>query len=203
MIKNCSYLIRLDLCSCSSKCVSACKKKKVSLLSTLYACVPASVSMCLCVCKGRAITLVYYLSSSKIGDVFLPGCWAGLRLKGLNRGGTKASEPEGGGEWMSWWDDNAAWHLWNESLVTMAKKRDGTVSQEPQIKPAVNDVWLVFRSCSRSAETFFQLFVHHYLCYCSVYTSLHESYNSNLYSILTLITKYDLKRLIVWLHPKM
>lgn len=94
---------------------------------------------------------LHYQSWTEIGDVFLPGCCARWRLKGLNREGTKASEPEGGGEWMSRWDDNAAWHLWNESLVTMASKRDGTVSQEPQIKPAVNDVWLVFRRCSKHA----------------------------------------------------
>lgn len=64
---------------------------------------PSSIRVCLCVCHeaGGEIPLVYYLSSSKIGDVFLPGCWAGLRLKGLNREGTKASEPEGGGERMS------------------------------------------------------------------------------------------------------
>lgn len=32
----------------------------------------------------------------------------------------------------------------------MAKKKDGTASQEPWIKPVVNDVWLVFWSCSCS-----------------------------------------------------
>lgn len=125
------------------------------------------VHVCVCV-KDRAITLAHYLSWSKMGHVFLLGCWADLILKALNRGGTKASEPEGGGEWMSWWDDNAAWHLWNESLVTMVKEPDGTVSQVPQIKPAVSDGWLVFRSCSCSAETFCQLLVHQQLCWCSL-----------------------------------
>lgn len=111
------------------------------------------------VCEAELSRGCIIWAVARQGDVFLPGCWADLRLKGLNRKGTKASEPEGGGEWMSWWDDNAAWHLWNESPVTMAKKRDGTVSQGPRIKPAVNDVWLVFRSCSSSAETLFPLFV--------------------------------------------
>lgn len=134
------------------------------------ACVGARLGVCACLRRRNHIDA---LSQSKIEDVFLPGCWAGLRLRGLNREGTKASEPEGGGEWMSWWDDNAAWHFWNESLVTMAKKQNGTVSQEPQIKPAVNDVWLVFRSCSRSAETFCQLFVLQHLRFCSVFTSIH------------------------------
>lgn len=114
--------------------------------------IESGICLRVCVCVGgggggKEITSMYYLSWSKIGDVSLSGCRAGLRLRILN-GGTKACEPEGGGERMSCWDDNAAWHLWNESPVTMAKKQDGTVSQEPEIKPAVNDVWLVFRLCS-------------------------------------------------------
>ena len=147
---NCSWKIAVHnerLYTLHAVCVCVCVRARARA--------PASICVCVSVCAceaGGEIPLVYYLSSSKIGDVFLPGCWAGLRLKGLNREGTKASEPEGGGERMSRWDDNAAWHLWNESLVTMAKKRDGTVSQEPRIKPAVNDVWLVFRSCSTARQ---------------------------------------------------
>lgn len=150
----------LDMRNCSRKIAVHNERLYTPHAVCVCACVcvcaraPSSIRVCLCVCHeaGGEIPLVYYLSPSKIGDVFLPGCWAGLRLKGLNREGTKASEPEGGGERMSRWDDNAAWHLWNESLVTMAKKRDGTVSQEPRIKPAVNDVWLVFRSCSTARQ---------------------------------------------------
>lgn len=130
------FLGLLGGCACVCSCVSP---------STLHA-----TCLGLHVCRGREIKSVSYLSLSKIGDVFLSGCRAGLRLRGLNREGTKACEPEGGGWWMSRWDDNAAWHLWNESLVTMAKKQDGTASQEPRIKPVVNDVWLVFWSCSCS-----------------------------------------------------
>lgn len=80
------------------------------------------VLMCRCMCV-RQRNHINVLSEVEQDRTCLPGCWAGLRLRGLNREGTKAREPEGGGEWMSRWDDNAAWHLWNESLVTMAKKK--------------------------------------------------------------------------------
>lgn len=51
---------------------------------------------------------MHYPGCGKAGDVLLPGCWADLRLKGLNRKGTKAGEPEGEGERMSHRDDNVA-----------------------------------------------------------------------------------------------
>lgn len=57
-----------------------------------------------CMCAAEA-SLAY---NSETGDVLLPGCWADLRLKGLNRKGTKAGEPEGEGERMSHRDDNVA-----------------------------------------------------------------------------------------------
>lgn len=40
---------------------------------------------------------MHFPSCGETGDVLLPGCRADSRLKGLNRKGTKAGEPEGEG----------------------------------------------------------------------------------------------------------
>lgn len=139
-----------------------------------------SVFLRLSVCRGR-----YKMFSMQVWD------W-GVWTEGGQKRGSQRVEGSGWAGEMVMQHDTSEMNLW----LPWWKSRDGTVSQEPQIKPAVNDVWLVFRSCSCSEKTFCQLFVLRCLCYCSVNSGEMNPCNLNTYKILTSVNKCYLWRVI-------